>query len=96
MNREEAPIVQGISNLIQCLLLRRWSNKIIEIVFSPERFLESAAPIPAGVNDFRITPILNQIYDDLAINCSAKHCLKLPNRTIAKLLLCQIHVRRKI
>jgi len=85
MNREEAPIVQGISYLIQCLLLRRWSNKIIETVFSPERFLENAAPIPAGVNDFRITPILNQIYDDLAINCSAKHCLKLINTRTPKL-----------
>ena len=77
LNRDQRLIIDGLSYLVQCLLIRYGSELAANVLFEPEQYSELERKIPDELNIMRYEPIFNAIYHDLGVYCSSKHCLKL-------------------
>lgn len=77
LNREQAPIIDGLSYLLQCLILRCGSDVASKVVFEPEKLFELGYSLPANLTISRYEPVLVALFHDLAMYCSSKQCSKL-------------------
>lgn len=77
LNRDQAVFSEGLSYLIQCLLVRCGSAIVAKVLFEPEQLAEKDRDLPVELRVIRYKPIIDSIYYDLAIHCSANHCMKL-------------------
>lgn len=81
LNRDQRVIINGLSYLIQCLLIRCGSELTANLLSDPERYSELECKIPDKLKVTRYKPIINAIYHDLGIHCSAKYCSKVSHLT---------------
>jgi hypothetical protein len=77
LNREQAPLIEGMAYIFQCMLLRYGAQTTARVLANPEALFESDYELPFDLQKNRYEPILNVIYHDLAIHCSSKYCMKL-------------------
>jgi hypothetical protein len=77
LNREQAPIINGMSYLLQCLLVRCGAEAAFKIITDPENLFELNYELPYELKFNRYEPILGIMLHDLAMYCSSKYCLKL-------------------
>lgn len=76
LNRDEDPLIQGLSYIIQCLLLRFGEEITMKVLFDPEGFAEVEYELTEEMIYRRYEPIIDTIYNELSVNCSKRHCLK--------------------
>lgn len=81
LNREQRVIIDGLSYLVQCLLIRCGSELTANVLFDPEQYSELERKIPDELKITRYKPIFNAMYYDLGIYCSSKYCSKLHHMT---------------
>lgn len=81
LNRDQRAISNGLSYLAQCLIIRGGSELTANVLFDPEQYADVEYIVPDELKATRFGPILNGAYHDLAMFCSAKHCLKLHHMT---------------
>ncbi|OOE32478.1 hypothetical protein BZG05_14020 [Salinivibrio kushneri] len=77
LNRDQRIIIDGLSYLVQCLLIRCGSQLAANLLFEPEQYSELERKIPDKLKIMRYEPIFNAIYHDLGVYCSSKYCSKL-------------------
>ncbi len=76
LNRDQSPLIQGLSYIMQCLLLRSGEEITAKLLFNPEEFSESDIKLSDELRFNRYEPIINTIYHDLSIHCSKNYCAK--------------------
>ncbi|CAJ1906046.1 hypothetical protein PEKONANI_03944 [Aeromonas jandaei] len=76
LNREQRIIIDGLSYLVQCLLIRCGSKLTGNVLFNPEEYSELEQKIPEKLKVTRYKPIYNAIFHDLGVYCSSKGCSK--------------------
>ncbi|HHQ4630592.1 restriction endonuclease [Aeromonas hydrophila] len=81
LNRDQRIIIDGLSYLVQCLLIRCGSELTANLLTDPERYSELECKIPDKLKVTRYKPIINAIYHDLGIHCSVKCCSKVSHLT---------------
>ena len=77
LNRDQTPLIIGLSYLIQCLLIRYGAETTSVVLFEPEQLFDLEYELPGELKANRYEPIFNTIFHDLAVNCSAKYCPKM-------------------
>jgi hypothetical protein len=77
LNREQHILIEGLSYLTQCLLIRCGAELTAQVLYEPERFAEKDYSFPADICKMRYEPIFKTMFHDLAKCCSSKYCLKL-------------------
>jgi hypothetical protein len=77
LNRDQRVIIDGLSYLVQCLLIRCGTELAANVLFEPEQYSELERKIPDELKVMRYEPIFNAIYHDLGVYCSSKYCSKL-------------------
>ncbi|HUE93835.1 restriction endonuclease [Pseudomonas sp.] len=76
LNREQAILINGLSYIIQCLLLRIGEELTAKVLFNPEEFAEPGMELPDKLRFNRYEPIFNTIFHDLSVRCSEIFCSK--------------------
>ncbi|MEJ1411116.1 MAG: restriction endonuclease [Candidatus Sedimenticola sp. (ex Thyasira tokunagai)] len=76
LNRDQSPLIQGLSYIMQCFLLRYGEEITAKVLFNPEALCESDIKLPDELRFNRYEPIFNTIYHDLSIHCSENYCPK--------------------
>ena len=79
LDRDQEPLMTGMSYLFQCLLIRYDPEVASKIMFNVEHFYETGTELPEKLLYNRYKPIIETIYDELAIRCSSD-CSKLHYR----------------
>ncbi len=77
LNREQRVIIDGLSYLAQCLLLRSGAELVAKALFDPEQYTDPEKKFPDELRVTRLAPIFNAIFHDLGMHCSSKYCMKL-------------------
>jgi hypothetical protein len=81
LNRDQTPIVDGLSYLVQCSLLRYGAETTAKVLFEPEKLFEFEYELPEELVFDRIKPILGVLFHDLAMHCSSNYCPKLHHKS---------------
>jgi hypothetical protein len=76
LNRDQAPLIQGLSYIMQCLLMRSGEEPTAKVLFHPEEFSETDIELPDELKFNRYEPIFNTIFHDLGVQCSENYCSK--------------------
>ncbi len=77
LNRDQSILIDGLSYLTQCLLIRCGSELTANVLIDPEQYSESKRILPDELKVTRYEPIFNTIFHDLGVQCSSKYCSKL-------------------
>lgn len=75
LNRDQAPLINGLTYIIANLLLRSGEELCAKILFNPEQFEESSGELPDELKINRYAPILGNLHDDISFHCS-ENCSK--------------------
>ena len=81
LNRDQTPLIQGLSYIMQCLLLRSGEELTASVLFHPEAFAESDIELPDELKFNRYEPIFNTIFNELSVQCSKDYCSKVSHMT---------------
>lgn len=84
LNRDQSPLVKGLSYVMQCLLLRCGEEITAKVLFNPEEFAESDIELPDNLKFNRYEPIFNTIFYELSIHCSENYCSKVSHMSKQK------------
>lgn len=77
LSRDQSVLINGLSYLIQCLLVRCGSELAAKVLYDPEQYSESGHMLPDHLKAMRYKPIFNSMFHDLGMHCSEKFCSKL-------------------
>lgn len=77
LNIEPKFLIDGLSYLTQCLLLRSGVSTTAKILFEPEFLFELEYELPDKIKINRSEFIIEAMMHDLAVHCSSKFCSKL-------------------
>jgi len=77
LNREQSPLINGMSYLLQCVVMRCGVESAFNIITDPESLFKVKCQLPFELKIDRYEPIISTILHDLAMYCSSKYCLKL-------------------
>ncbi|MCG7928941.1 MAG: restriction endonuclease [Candidatus Thiodiazotropha lotti] len=85
LNRDQTPLIKGLSYIMECLLLRYGEEITAKVLFNPEEFAESDVELPDELKFNRYEPIFNTIFHELSINCGEKnYCSKVSHMSKQK------------
>jgi hypothetical protein len=84
LNRDQTPLIQGLSYIMQCLLLIYGEELTAKVLLNPEEFTESGTELPDKLKFNRYEPIFNTIFHDLSIQCSKDYCSKVSHMSKGK------------
>ena len=76
LNRDQTPLINGLSYIIQCLLIRSGEEMAAKVLFHPEKFTDCDVELPDELKFSRYEPIFNTIFHDLSVQCSKNYCSK--------------------
>ena len=76
LNRDQYSLIQGLSYIIQSLLLRSGEEITAKVLFNPEGFDETSVELPDKLKFNRYEPIYNNLFDELSVQCSKNYCPK--------------------
>lgn len=76
LNRDQTPLIKGLSYIMQCLLLRSGEEITAKLLFNPEEFAETSKELPDKFKFDRYEPIFNTLFHDLSVQCSENYCSK--------------------
>ena len=76
LNRDQTPLIKGLSYIMQCLLLRSGEEITAKLLFNPEEFAGTSKELPDKFKFDRYEPIFNTLFHDLSVQCSENYCSK--------------------
>ena len=80
LNRSQTPLIEGLTYLLSCVLVRVGPEEATKVLFEPEHYFGEES-LPDELNTDRLKPILATLNDQLAMYCSAaNYCTKLHHR----------------
>lgn len=77
LNRDQEPLILGLSYLVQCVAVRCGVKVAGQLLADPESLFELDYQLPDELKFNRYEPILGTLLHDLAMYCSSKYCIKL-------------------
>ncbi|ELA9459144.1 restriction endonuclease [Vibrio parahaemolyticus] len=76
LDREQTPLIQGMSYIMQCLLIRCGEELTAKCLFNPEDLHQTCTELPDKLKFHRYEPVFNTIFHDLSVQCSENYCSK--------------------
>jgi hypothetical protein len=76
LNREQSILVNGLSYLAQCSIIRLGADITAEIFLNTEKYLEVEYTLPEELRVNRYEPVFHTMLKDIGVYCSAKYCSK--------------------
>ena len=76
LNRSQTPLIEGFAYIFQCLLIRYGAETTTKVLANPESLFECDYELPFELQKNCYEPILDTIFHNLAIHCSAQYCIK--------------------
>ncbi|MBU6954548.1 restriction endonuclease [Hahella sp. HN01] len=74
-NRNQGFLVDGMSYIIQCLIIRLGVELASKALFNPEKLIDQAE-LPDNLKVSRLLPIYDNVFHCIANSCSKKFCSK--------------------